>query len=358
MTRVYNFSPGPATLPEPVLKQAQEELLDWQNHGISILELSHRSLDFMEVADKSREDLSKLMNIPDNYEILFMQGGARSQFSAIPMNLLGDKKSADYIHTGIWSWEAIKEARTYCDVNIVASNEASNFTNIPDSSTWYRDPKAAYFHYCPNETIDGVEFHWTPQVEIPLVADMSSMILSKPIDVNEFGLIYACAQKNCGPAGITIVIVRKDLIQKPYPGTPGIFQYKNQIATKSLYNTAPTFNWYMVGLVFEWIFDQGGVEALGKINQKKANLLYEAIDASDFYFNKVEKGFRSRMNVPFYLSDETLNDEFLKEAKTAGLVGLKGHKRVGGMRASIYNAMPLEGVTSLLEFMKEFEKKH
>lgn len=358
MSRVYNFSAGPAMLPQEVLEQAAEELIDWHGSGMSVMEMSHRGKEFVSIAEKAEADLRELLSIPDNYKVLFLQGGASSQFSMVPLNLLKMKKTADYINTGYWSKKAITEAKRYCDVNIVASSESTNFTTIPPYSEWSLNPDTAYVHYTPNETIGGVEFHEIPDVgDVPLVADMSSTILSRPIDISRFGLIYAGAQKNIGPAGLTIVIIRKDLIGGALPFTPAMFNYETLAKENSMYNTPPTYSWYIAGLVFEWIKKKGGLKAMAEVNRRKAEKLYRAINESDFYNNPVSMDCRSWMNVPFTLADPSLDDRFLKEAKEAGLVTLKGHRSVGGMRASIYNAMPEEGVDELISFMRDFEKR-
>ncbi|MEZ5584082.1 MAG: 3-phosphoserine/phosphohydroxythreonine transaminase [Candidatus Competibacteraceae bacterium] len=359
MSRPYNFSPGPATLPEAVLEQAQTELLNWRNSGMSVMEVSHRGKDFMAIAAQAEADFRELLAIPANYQVLFLQGGASGQFAAVPLNLLRGKQQADYVNTGLWSKKAIAEAKKHCQVNVVASSEASNFSTIPPRAEWQCDSAAAYLHYTPNETIGGVEFHWIPEVgEVPLVADMSSTILSRPLDVSKFGVIYAGAQKNLGPSGLTIVIVRDDLIGQAGPGTPSVLDYKAQADNDSMLNTPPTFAWYIAGLVFQWVKTQGGLEEMAKRNQRKAALLYETIDQSDFYNNPVDPACRSWMNVPFTLADESLDKTFLAEADQAGLVNLKGHRSVGGMRASIYNAMPEAGVQALVDFMSDFAGRH
>jgi len=357
MSRLYNFSAGPAILPEAVLAQAQQELMDWQGTGMSVMEMSHRGDAFMSIAAQAEADLREILAIPENYHVLFLQGGASLQFSMIPMNLLcGSRRMrADYIHTGAWSQKAIREAGQYCDVNIASSAEDRQFTYIPDQSTWQLRDDAAYVHYTPNETIGGVEFHFTPNVgDKPLVADMSSTLLSRPIDVSKFGLIYAGAQKNIGPAGLTLVIIREDLIGKPLPDTPTMLDYSTYAKSGSMYNTPPTYSWYLAGLVFQWIKQQGGLTAMAEINQRKAEKLYAAIDHHDFYNNPVAKTDRSWMNVPFMLADASQDKAFLQQAKVQGLSTLKGHRSVGGMRASIYNAMPESGVDALIEFMHSF----
>ncbi|MDH5358755.1 MAG: 3-phosphoserine/phosphohydroxythreonine transaminase [Gammaproteobacteria bacterium] len=359
MSRVFNFSAGPAMLPEAVLQRAQQEFMEWNGSGMNVMEMSHRGKEFMSIAAKAEADLRDVMGIPDNYKVLFLQGGASAQFTAIPMNLLRGKKTADYFNTGQWSKKAIQEAKRYCDVNVVASSEDDNFTTVPDKASWKLNPDAAYVHYTLNETIGGVEFDAIPDVgDIPLVVDISSTILSRPIDVSKFALIYAGAQKNVGPAGLTIVIVRDDLIGDVLPGTPTTFDYKVQADNDSMYNTPPTYSLYLSGLVFQWLKDLGGLEAMAKINQRKAEKLYAAIDNSGFYQNPVDKRYRSWMNIPFTLNDDSLDADFLAGAKQAGLVTLKGHRSVGGMRASIYNAMPEEGVDALIKFMQEFAQSN
>jgi len=360
MARVYNFSPGPAVLPEEVLQQARDELLDWHGSGTSVMEMSHRGKEFISIAEQAEADLRDLMNIPVNYKVLFLQGGASAQFAMVPMNLLRGKKSADYINTGEWSKKAIKEARLYATVNIAASSEASKFTTAPAQAELKLDPGAAYVHYTPNETIGGVEFPYVPATGgVPLVADMSSTILSRPVDVTKFGLIYAGAQKNIGPAGLTIVIVREDLIGQTVAGTPSMFDYKIHVDSESMYNTPPTYAWYMAGLVFDWLKGNGGVRAMAEVNERKARKLYDYIDSTGGYYkNPVEKSCRSWMNVPFTLQSESLDEPFLKGAKAAGLVQLKGHRSVGGMRASIYNAMPEAGIDALIAYMKEFMRNN
>jgi phosphoserine aminotransferase len=357
MARVYNFSAGPAILPEPVLTRARDEMLDWGGSGMCVAEMSHRGKDFMSIAAQAESDLRELLGVPSNYKVLFLQGGASTQFAAIPMNLLRGAASADYLNTGSWSKKAIAEARRYGGVNVAVSTESERFRRAPRQDELALDADAAYVHYTPNETIEGVEFPYVPQTGArPLVADMSSTILSRPIEVSRFGLIYAGAQKNIGPAGLTIVIVRDDLIGSPLAVTPTMLDYKVQADNDSMYNTPPTYAWYLAGLVFQWLKDLGGLMAMAEINRRKAALLYAAIDASDFYANPVEPESRSWMNVPFTLANPDLDDTFIKEAKAAGLTTLKGHRSVGGMRASIYNAMPEAGVEALVSFMREFER--
>jgi phosphoserine aminotransferase len=357
MERIYNFSAGPAVLPREVLEQARDELVNWQGCGMSVMEMSHRGKEYMGIQAQAEADLRELMGIPANYKVLFLQGGASSQFAMVPMNLLRDKTSADYLNTGEWSKKAIKEAKKYGAVNVVASSEDKNFSYAPTQDAWKLDPNAAYVHCTPNETIGGVEMFWTPETgAVPLVADMSSCILSRPMDVSRYGLIYAGAQKNIGPAGVTVVIVREDLIGKTVAGTPTMFDYKTHADSESMYNTPPTYGIYIAGLVFKMLKARGGLAAMERQNILKANLLYDYMDATDFYNSPVARDNRSRMNVPFTLKDAALDEDFLKGAKSRGLVQLKGHRSVGGMRASIYNAMPVEGVQSLVDYMKEFEK--
>lgn len=358
MARKYNFSAGPAMLPEAVLKQAQEELPDWHGAGASIMEMSHRGKEFVSVHAEAEKDVRDLLGVPDNYKVLFLQGGASTQFATIPMNLLRGKTKADYIWTGSWGKKAISEAKKYCSVNVAASSEGDKFTTIPPFESWSLSQDAAYVHYTPNETIEGVEFHWMPDVgNVPLVADFSSTILSRPIDVSRFGLIYAGAQKNIGPAGVTLVIVRDDLMGDVLPITPSVFDYAQQAKADSMLNTPPTYGIYLAGLVFKWMKAQGGLSAMGATNERKAKKLYAAIDSSSFYSNPVEKSSRSWMNVTFVLANAELDKEFLAGAEEAGLTTLKGHRSVGGMRASIYNAMPEAGVDALIDYMADFEKR-
>ncbi|HEX2567765.1 MAG TPA: 3-phosphoserine/phosphohydroxythreonine transaminase [Burkholderiales bacterium] len=356
MSRIFNFSAGPAMLPAEVLSRAGDEMLDWHGTGMSVMEMSHRGKEFIKIAEEAEFDLRELLDIPVNYEVLFLQGGATLQFAQVPMNLLHGKGKADYVVTGEWSKKAVKEAKKYCDVAIAASSEDKNFTYAPKNWTVRKD--AAYVHYCSNETIGGVEFHETPNVEIPLVADASSHFLSRPLDVGRFGLVYAGAQKNVGPAGLTIVIVRGDLLGRAEKGTPSVMDYKLQAEADSMLNTPATYSMYVAGLVFKWVKQQGGIPVIEKRNIEKARLLYDFLDSSSFFRNPVAREDRSRMNVPFTLKDAKLDDEFLKGAAKEGMVQLKGHRSVGGMRASIYNAMPIEGVRQLVEYMKNFEKKH
>ncbi|HSC80839.1 MAG TPA: 3-phosphoserine/phosphohydroxythreonine transaminase [Chitinolyticbacter sp.] len=359
MTQVYNFSSGPAVLPREVLLAAQAELVDWHGSGMSVMEMSHRGREFTQIITEAEADLRKLLAVPKSHRILFLQGGAHFQFAMVPLNLAAEGDTVDYVNTGHWSKIAIKEARRYANVNIAASGEGGHFTAIPDEASWQRSDNAAYLHYCSNETIGGVEFPYVPQSAVPLVCDMSSNILSQPVDVSKFGLIYAGAQKNIGPSGLTLAIVREDLLGHARPGTPTMLDYSVHAEADSLYNTPPTFGIYMAGLVFKWLLERGGVAGIEARNIEKAALLYETIDTSaGFYSCPVEKPFRSRMNVPFRLADESLDDAFLEGAKARGLVQLKGHRSVGGMRASIYNAMPLEGVKALCDYMRDFTRSH
>ncbi len=359
MSAIYNFSAGPAVLPKAVLEQAREELLDWHGSGMSVMEMSHRGKEFLSIAEQAEADLRELLAIPDNYRVLFLQGGATSQFAMVPLNLLRGKQQADYINTGAWSKKAIAEGGRFCEVNVAASAGDSRFTTIPAVESWQLNPDAAYVHYTPNETIGGVEFHWVPDTgEVPLVADMSSTILSRPIDVSRYGVIYAGAQKNIGPAGLTVVIVRDDLMGDTLAGTPSMFDYQLHADSGSMLNTPPTYSWYLAGLVFAWLQQQGGLAAMAEINQRKSGRLYDAVTGSAFYDSPVDVACRSWMNVPFTLADANLDGEFLAQAKTAGLLNLKGHRSVGGMRASIYNAMPEAGVAALIDFMGEFQRTH
>ncbi|MGB5599783.1 MAG: 3-phosphoserine/phosphohydroxythreonine transaminase [Thiothrix litoralis] len=360
MKRVFNFSAGPAMLPQSVLEQAQAEMLDWNGSGMSVMEMSHRGKEYMSIAAEAEADLREIMGIPVNYKVLFLQGGASSQFAMIPQNLLRGKGTADYVDTGDWSAKAIKEAKRYGNVNVVASTKAGNYTSVPAFDSWTCDANAAYLHYTPNETIRGVEFAWVPETgDVPLVADMSSTILSRPLDVSKFGLIYAGAQKNIGPAGLTIVIVRDDLIGETLPGTPTMFDYKIHADNESMYNTPATYGWYLAGLVFKWIKQQGGLAGMATLNERKAQKLYAAIETSGgFYNSPVAADCRSWMNVPFTLANAELDKSFLSEAAQHGLTTLKGHRSVGGMRASIYNAMPEAGVDTLVSFMQDFAKKN
>ena len=358
MTRVFNFSPGPAVLPAEVLEQARDELLDWHGTGMSVLEMSHRGKAFISIAEQAEADLRELLSVPANYKVLFMQGGATLQFAGVPLNLSAAGQTVDYVDTGSWSKKAIGEAKRYAKVN-VAADAGGAYCSIPPVETWKTSADAAYLHYTPNETIGGVEFHFVPDVsDVPLVADMSSTLLSRPIDVSKFGLIYAGAQKNIGPAGLTVVVVRDDLLGRARAETPSVLDYKAVAKDGSMLNTPPTFAWYLAGLVFQWIKRQGGLSGVGERNRAKAAALYDAIDRSSFYRNPVAKDARSWMNVVFTLAKPELDKTFLAEAKDAGLVTLEGHRSVGGMRASLYNAMPMAGVEALVSFMSDFEHKH
>ena len=359
MTRVFNFSAGPAALPESVLRKAADEMLDWHGSGMSVMEMSHRGKEFIAIHAEAEALLRELMNIPANYKVLFMQGGAIGENAIVPLNLMGNKASADYINTGEWSKKSMKEAKKYGKVNVAATAEASGFTRVPPQGTWQLDPDAAYVHICSNETIGGVEFHFTPDTgQVPLVADMSSNILSRPVDVVKYGLIYGGAQKNIGPAGLTIVIVRDDLLGQAHPLCPSAFNYKEQADNDSMLNTPPTYAIYIAGLVFNWIKQRGGLVAMEAHNRAKAAVLYDYLDQSQFFSSPVNRADRSLMNVPFKLKNEALDEAFLKGAQARGMVQLKGHRSVGGMRASIYNAMPVEGVQALVAYMKEFEATH
>ncbi len=360
MTKIFNFCAGPAMLPTPVMAKAQQEFINWQGTGSSVMELSHRSSIYIAMAEKAEADLRKLMSIPDNYKVLFCHGGGRGQFSAVPLNLLPKGKSADYIVSGSWSKAAAAEAKNFGDINVININQDSDDnSSLLATTDWPLSSDAAYVHYCPNETVNGLEINTIPDTNgVPLVADMSSTILSHEVDVSKFGLIYAGAQKNIGPSGLTIVIVREDLLGHAQKATPCIMNYKTAADNDSMYNTPPTYAWYLAGLVFEWLSDLGGVKAIAEVNKAKAELLYQAIDNSEFYLNHIESDYRSKMNIPFWLKDDSLNDKFLSESQAAGLTALKGHRIVGGMRASIYNAMPLEGVEALVEFMQQFEKRN
>ena len=357
--RVFNFSAGPAVLPEVVLQQAAAEMLDWHGSGMSVMEMSHRGKEFISIAEKAEADFRDLLAIPSNYKVLFLQGGAIAENAIVPMNLLAGREVADYVNTGEWSKKSIKEAKKYCKVNIAASSEDEGFTYVPPFDRWHITRGAAYVHVCTNETIGGVEYQWTPDTgDVPLVADMSSHLLSRVIDVSKFGVIYGGAQKNAGPAGLTLVIVRDDLLERALPITPSAFNWKAQAEADSMVNTPATYAIYVAGLVFQWLIAQGGVSAIERVNIAKAALLYDYLDQTSFYRSLVRKQDRSRMNVPFKLRDESLDEAFLKGAKERGMVQLKGHRAVGGMRASIYNAMPIEGVRTLVDYMKEFEQHH
>lgn len=359
MGRVYNFSPGPAVLPPQVMEQAQAEFLDWGGTGISVMEVSHRSPEFMDLAAQSEADLRELLAISENYKVLFLQGGATLQFAAVPLNLATPDQVADYVVTGSWGNKAKTEASRFVQVNVAADAVASHYTTVPNPATWQVTDDAAYLHCTPNETIGGVEMHSIPEVsEAPVVADMSSTLLSRPVDVSRFGVIYAGAQKNIGQAGLTVVIVREDLIGHAVAQTPGVVDYRVMADTNSMWNTPATYPWYMASLVFKWLKEQGGLESMAQRNDAKSVKLYSAIDATDFYTNPVEFEYRSRMNIPFTLPDAALDSIFVKESKAAGLINLKGHRSVGGLRASIYNAMPEEGVDALVAFMADFEARH
>lgn len=360
MTHIYNFSAGPAMLPAEVLKQAQQELVNWQDLGTSVMEISHRSKEFIEIAQTAEQDFRDLLAIPSHYKVLFCHGGARGQFAAVPANLLGQTGHADYVDGGYWAQSAIKEAQKYCQPNILdIKTQVQGKVALQPMSEWQLSEGAAYLHYCPNETIDGTAIDEQPDFgDRTVVADLSSTILSRPLDINRYGVIYAGAQKNIGPAGITLVIVREDLLGQAQTSLPSILDYKVQAETDSMFNTPPTFAWYLSGLVFKWLKAQGGVQAIDQRNQVKADLLYQTIDNSDFYHNNVAERNRSRMNIPFQLADANLDKLFLQESLAAGLHALKGHRVVGGMRASIYNAMPLAGVKALTDFMRDFERRH
>ncbi|HEY6772664.1 MAG TPA: 3-phosphoserine/phosphohydroxythreonine transaminase [Oxalicibacterium sp.] len=360
--RVFNFSAGPAALSKEVIQQAADEMMDWRGSGMSVMEMSHRGKEFTEILANAKADLRELMSIPDNYKILFMQGGAIAENAIVPMNLIGRKPqpaTIDFINTGHWSVQSIEEAHKYAKVNIAASSEDAGFTYVPARDTWKLSQDAAYVHICTNETIGGVEFNYTPEVgDVPLVADMSSNILARQIDVSKYAVIYAGAQKNIGPAGVTIVIVRDDMLGHAVPACPSAFDWKQVAEHDSMYNTPPTYPIYIAGLTFQWLKRIGGIAEIEKVNIAKAKLVYDYLDSTGFYINRVPAADRSRMNVPFVLRDESLNAKFLAESDANGLVQLKGHSSVGGMRASIYNAMPLEGVQDLVAFMKDFEKKY
>ncbi len=360
MSEVYNFSPGPAVLPRSVLERARDELGDWHGCGMSIMEVSHRGKQFAAVAEKSEADLRKLLALPDDFAVLFMQGGATTQFAAVPMNLTASDQKVAYVNTGSWSKKAIAEAGKYCNVQVVADAQETGYTSIPAQGSWEECGGAAYLHYCANETIGGVEFPAPPSVAAPLVSDMSSSFMSRPMEFDGFDLIYAGAQKNIGPAGLTVVLVRRELLDRDNhrQGIPSTLDYAAVAKAGSMLNTPPTFSWYMAGLVFEWLLDRGGLGAMARINDKKAALLYGYIDASGFYSNPVEVSVRSRMNIPFTLADGALDNKFLEEAAESGLLNLKGHRSVGGMRASIYNAMPLSGVEALISFMQDFKARN
>lgn len=364
--RVHNFSAGPAALPDAVLEQAQREMLDYAGTGMSVMEMSHRSSTFIDIATRAEQSFRQLLSIPQNYHVLFLQGGATAHFAAIPMNLLGDgsgaTKRVDYINTGAWSVKAIKEAGKYADVNVAASSEATNFDRIPDVSQWQLSDNAAYLHLCSNETIGGVQFHDFPvgsvSSDVPIVADMSSDILSRSLNVNDFGLIYAGAQKNIGPAGLTLVVVREDLLGDVHPLLPSVLNYKSQAAADSMANTPPTYGWYLAGLVFDWLLANGGVAGAQERNQLKASKLYSAIEASNYYRAPVQANARSQMNVPFTLANADQDKAFVTGAEARGLMNLKGHRSVGGMRASLYNAVTEASVDALIDYMQDFEREH
>jgi len=355
MPRVYNFAAGPAVLPVPVLEQIRADIPDWHD-GMSVMEVSHRSKEFIALAETAEQDLRDLLSISDDYSVLFVQGGATLQFAMVPLNIAAGSDTVDYVQTGTWSKKAIGEARRFCNVNVVADSSSSNFSHIPAQDDWQPSANATYLHYTPNETIGGVEFHFVPDTDVPLVADMSSTILSRPVDVSRFGIIYAGAQKNIAPAGITVVIVRKDLLSRVRENVPTQLTYNVYAESGSMINTPPTFAWYVAGLVFKHLKAEGGLAAAADRSARKAAKLYAAIDSSPFYSNPVRPDCRSWMNVPFVLGDSALDARFLEEADAAGLKNLKGHRSVGGMRASLYNAMPEEGVDRLIEFMQEFER--
>jgi len=354
MSRAFNFCAGPAALPQPVLERARDELLDWQGRGLSVMEMSHRSRDVVGIATRAEQDLRELLGLGADYAVLFLQGGATAQFAAAPLNLLGTATRADYVNTGQWSTKAIAEARKFCEVNVAASSEAERFMAVPARESWRCSADAAYLHYTPNETIGGLEFGWIPQVAVPLVADMSSTILSRPLEVQRFAAIYAGAQKNIGPAGLALVIVRRDLLGHADPRTPAVLDWTLADKNASMYNTPPTYSIYLAGLVFQWLKEQGGLAAMGERNRAKAEALYGYIDGSGFYANPVDPAARSWMNVPFTLADPALEKTFLAEATAAGLLNLEGHRSVGGMRASIYNALGMDAVDALVTFMRDF----
>ena len=357
MNKVYNFSAGPASLPRTVLERLKSELPEFRDAKASVMEISHRGVDFMTLAKKAEQDLRDLISIPDNYKVLFLQGGASQQFSMVPINILRGKKIANYANTGHWSEKAIREGLRYCDVNVCTDSTKNGFTNIEDYSSWKINADGAYLHYTPNETIAGLEFDYIPEVDMPLVADMSSSILSRPIDVSKFGVIYAGAQKNIGVSGLTVVIVREDLIGEVVEHQPVLFDYSTQANNDSMYNTPCTFAWYTAALVFEWLKEIGGIDSISQHNKNKSQLLYKVIDKSDFYSNNVAARFRSRMNVTFFTPNPELDKLFIKDALNENLLALKGHRAIGGIRASIYNAMNMKGVEALVSFMGNFEKK-
>ena len=356
---IYNFGAGPAMLPFEVMQQAQAEFTDWHGKGISVMEMSHRSDDFISIAEQAESDLRELLLIPEHYKVLFLQGGATSQFAMVPLNLLRDKNTADYLHTGLWSGKALAEAGRYCKVNIAVSVEKNGFSSIPDPDTWLLNPGSAYVYYTDNETVHGVEFYNIPETgNVPLVSDMTSNLLSKPVDFSQYGIVFAGAQKNLGPAGLAVVIIREDLIGHAGKTVPAMYDYAVHLKERSMYNTPPTYSWYMAGLVLQWVKAQGGVREMETRAMQKSGKLYQFIDNSGFYHNPVAKDCRSRMNIPFNLADETLNSRFISEANASGLLALAGHRAVGGMRASIYNAMPEAGVDELIGFMSGFERQY
>ena len=358
MKCTYTFSAGPAVLPKPVILRAQAEMIDWHNSGLSVMEMSHRGKHYMSIFEKVESDFRSLFNVPKNYKVLFLQGGAIAQNSMVPLNLLNGKK-ANYVVSGYWSKRTYQDALPFGDMSIVASSESIGYAKAPDLNDWKIDPSASYVHFCSNETIHGVEYFDMPSIKtIPVVADMSSHILSRPVDISQFGVIYAGAQKNIGPAGVTIVIVRDDLLEVASPLTPSVFNWKTQAENQSMINTPTTYSIYMAGLVFEWLIELGGLSAIEKQNIKKAELLYNYIDSTDFYSNPIDIKNRSRMNVPFRIQNEDLHTSFVTGAENLGMIGLKGHRLVGGIRASIYNAMPIEGIQALVDYMKDFEKSH
>ena len=358
MSRVFNFCSGPAALPEAVLVKAQREILDWHGVGMSVMEMSHRSKEFVSVLTSAKQNLTKLLDIPENYEVLFVQGGASTLFAQIPANLTPGYDSACYLDTGVWSAKAIKEAAKYTKVDVVASSKAANYQTVPSLADLDIDENASYLHITPNETIGGLEFDSLPDTQVPIVADLSSTILSRKIDVSKYGLIYAGAQKNIGPAGVVVVIIRKDLLARSQDSLPTTWNFANIAKNGSMVNTPPTYSIYLANLVFEWLLEQGGVEAIEEVNVEKARRLYQKLDSSRLFSNNIDANYRSRMNIPFTLADESLEKAFLAESEAAGLKTLAGHRSVGGMRASIYNAMPMDGVVSLIDFMNAFEKKY
>lgn len=359
MPRAYNFSPGPAALPDAVLECARAEMLDYRGLGLSVMEMSHRSAEFTEIAERAEADFRDLLGVGDDYAVLFLHGGATLQFAMVPINLAAEGSLVDYVHTGAWGTKAIAEARRLCRVNVAASSEKDNFTHVPHTDTWRLSPDAAYVHITGNETIGGVEFHEYPDTgDTPLVADLSSTLLSRPLDVSRFGLIYASAQKNLGPSGLAVVVVRRDLLDRVRPNTPSMLDYSAHAAANSMLNTPPTYAWYLAGLVLKWLKRQGGLPAMAEVNARKARKLYAALDRSSFYRCPVAKQNRSWMNVAFTLADDSLDQAFLRAAEARGLLNLKGHRSVGGMRASIYNAMPEAGVDALIDFMSAFEAEN